>query len=146
MIFLGQKFREFRVCSFYIEKALITAKLILFFQSYDLKWFSLTIGEGEAKYKVLESEPKILDLEKIEDDFAYPIQRISNLDKYLGKCICSLSEYRLKKAPDLRLCVGVYFDCGDCGFSVTEDDDDGHLHLYDEYNDDLLLEADLVKI
>lgn len=142
MDFLGKEFSGFRVRSFYMSGDLVCACLVLFFKTSDSRWFSLTIGEGVALYHSEAVEPKLLDLCDINDEFAYPVREVNLLDRYLGECVFSVFEYRLKCASDI--CVGVYFNCGNCGFSVLEAE--SCLFMHDGKSMDLLREAVLVEV
>jgi len=79
---------------------------------------SLTISEGVSRFLKLDSDPELLELSEINDDFAYPIKSLSGLDKYLGLKILSVYEYRISDVEEG--CIGVYLNFGSCGLSVIE--------------------------
>lgn len=114
----GEFLLDFRSRSFFMGAELVCEFLVLFFKLSDSGWVSLTVGEGEAEFLVMNSEPLLVGRSEIEDDFAYPVQPLSGLSKYLGLKILSVFEYRVSGVDDD--CVGVYLDFGDCGLSVVE--------------------------
>ncbi len=57
-------------------------------------------------------------MSEINDEFAYPINSLSGLDKYLGLKVLSVYEYKISDIDEG--CVGVYLDFGGCGLSVIE--------------------------
>ena len=71
---VNEYFKDFRLRSFFIEKKLVCRMLVLFFQTSISGWLSLTIGEGVSKLSLESSEPELLDIDNINDDFAYPVQ------------------------------------------------------------------------
>ncbi|WP_212667733.1 hypothetical protein, partial [Pseudomonas aeruginosa] len=95
--------------------------LVLFLRFSRSGWVSLDIGEGVLRILSFGSEPKLLGLDEISDDFAYPIQSSNELDRYFGKDLLAVYKYLISDVEDG--CVGVYFDFGDCGFSVLESED-----------------------
>lgn len=112
---------DVRFRSFFMSGNLICEFLVLFFKLSGSEWVSLTISEGVSKFIKLDSEPELLELSEINDDFAYPVKPLSRLDKYFGLKILSVYEYRISDIGEG--CVGVYFDFGNCGISVIESDD-----------------------
>lgn len=112
---------DVRYRSFFMSGNLICEFLVLFFKLSDSEWVSLTISEGVLKFVRLDSEPELLELSEVNDDFAYPIKPLGGLDKYFGLKILSVYEYRINGIDEG--CVGVYLDFGSCGISVIESDD-----------------------
>jgi hypothetical protein len=94
--------------------------LVVFFKFSVSGWVSLTIDEGVAIFSTGISEPKLLSFNEMSEEFFYPVQMLDVLDFYAGKKIVGVYEYRIKGVEEG--CVGVYFDCGECGFSVLEND------------------------
>lgn len=115
---VNEYFINFRFRSFFIEREVICRFIVLFFETSKSGWASLTIDEGISTLTLESKEPLLLDLNDIDDDFAYPVQSSIELVGYIGKHIINIYEYRIKGIEDG--CVGVYFDCGDCGFSILE--------------------------
>ncbi|MET3456143.1 hypothetical protein ABIC88_002717 [Pseudomonas kilonensis] len=111
---------DVRLRSFFMSGNLICEFLVLFFKLSNSGWVSLTISEGVSKFIRLDSEPELLGLSEINDDFAYPVKPLSGLDKYLGLKVLSVYEYRIIDIDEG--CVGVYLDFGSCGLSVIESD------------------------
>ncbi|MGZ0703628.1 hypothetical protein [Pseudomonas piscis] len=112
---------DVRFRSFFMNGNLICEFLVLFFKLSDSGWMSLTIGEGESSFIKLDSEPELLGLSEINDEFAYPVNSLVWLSKYQGLEILSVYEYRLSDIDEG--CIGVYLDFGGCGISVIESDD-----------------------
>ncbi|MDU1575993.1 MAG: hypothetical protein E6868_22510 [Pantoea sp.] len=138
----NETFNNFRCRSFFIEKELICQILVLFFKTSSSGWMSLTIDEGVSKLSREPCEPSLLDIKKIDDEFAYPVQDVKDLTCYIGKKILNTYEYRINKIEEG--CIGVYFDCGDCGFSVLEVD--GCLSIIHGVSDDLQNDISLIKL
>lgn len=115
---IGERICEFRFRSFFMSKSLVCKMLVLFFRFSRSGWISLDIGEGMLRISSIGSEPELLELDEIFDDFAYPIQSSDELDRYFGKDLFAVYKYVIVNVEDG--CVGVYFDFGDCGFSVLE--------------------------
>ena len=124
---VNEFFKDVRFRSFFIENELVCRMLKLYFQVSSSGWVSLTIDEGILSWSVEDSEPTLLDIKDIDDAFAYPIETAVEFNKYIGKKITNISEYRLEGIEEG--CVGVYVECGDEGFSVVEKD--GCLFLFD---------------
>lgn len=112
---------EFRFRSFFISRSLVCEMLVLFFRFSETGWVSLDIGEGVLRILSVGSEPKLLGLDEISDDFAYPIRNSGELNKYFDKRLLAVYKYVVVSVEDG--CVGVYFDFGSCGFSVFESED-----------------------
>ena len=117
---INEYFKGFRFRSFFIENELVCRMLVLFFQVSSSGWVSLTIDEGILRLSVEDSEPMLLDIKDIDDEFAYPVETAVEFNNYLGKQITSIFEYRLEGIEEG--CVGVYIECGIEGFSVIEKD------------------------
>lgn len=141
MKMVGDSFCEARVRSFYIDDMLVCSCLVLFFRLKICQWMSLTVGEGVAELSFLESEPKLLSLTDIGDDFAYPISGCNFLDVYFGREVLGVFEYRVKAAADV--CIGVYFELEGGGVSVVEVDN--CLSVVDGKDAELLEYAQLVS-
>lgn len=118
---IGERICEFRFRSFFMSGSLVCKMLVLFFRFSRSGWVSLDIGEGVLRILSVGSEPELLGLDEISDDFAYPIQRSNELDRYFGKDLLAVYKYVISGVEDD--CVGVYFAFGDCGFSVLESED-----------------------
>ena len=112
---------DIRFRSFFMSRDLVCEFLVLFFRMSITGWVSLTISEGVSKFTVLNSEPGLLELSEISDDFAYPIRSLNGLDNFLGLEILAVYEYRIKNVDEG--CVGVYLDFGGYGLSVIESDE-----------------------
>lgn len=118
---IGERICEFRFRSFFMSGYLVCKMLVLFLRFSRSGWFSLDIGEGVLRILPVDSEPKLMRLDEISDDFAYPIQRSRELDRYFNKNLIAVYKYVIPGVEDG--CIGVYFDFGDCGFSVLESED-----------------------
>ena len=118
---IGDRICEFRFRSFFISRSLVCEMLVLFFRFSGAGWVSLDIGEGVLRILSVGSEPKLLGLDEISDDFAYPIRKTGELNKYFDKELLAVYKYGVMNVEDG--CVGVYFDFGNCGFSVFESED-----------------------
>ncbi|MDF5922522.1 hypothetical protein P4133_34615 [Pseudomonas aeruginosa] len=81
--------------------------LVLFLRFSRSGWVSLDIVVAVKDF-VFGSEPKLLGLDEISDDFAYPIQSSNELDRYFGKDLLAVYKYLFSDVEDG--CVGVYFD------------------------------------
>lgn len=138
----NETFDNFRCRSFLIENELVCQIIVLFFKASSSGWTSLTIGEGISKFSQEPCEPSLLDITEIDDEFAYPVQEAEELAGYIGKNISNIYEYRINKIEEGS--VGIYFDCGDCGFSVLEVD--GCLSIIHGVSDDLQYDISLVKL
>ena len=124
---INEFFRGFRFRSFFIKDELVCRILVLFFQLSASGWVSLSIDEGTLTWTLEKTEPALLDVKDIEDEFAYPIQTAIQLSGYVGKKITDIYEYKLEGIEEGN--IGVYFACGNEGFSVLEND--GCLFLFD---------------
>lgn len=134
---INEFLRDIRFRSFFMSGDLVCEVLVLFIEVSISGWVSLTVSEGVSRFSVLNSEPELLGLSEIKDDFAYPIKSLSGLDRFLGMKILATYEYRINSIDEG--CVGVYLDFGGCGFSVIESDNclsvvEGVI----EYSDDLI--------
>ncbi|MCU9947240.1 hypothetical protein [Pseudomonas sp. PDM13] len=118
---INEVLRDVRFRSFFMSGNLVCEFLVLFFKLSDSGWVSLTISEGVSNFLMLGSDPELVGLCEIDDEFAYPINSLAGLDKYLGSKILTVYEYRISDADEG--CVGVYLDFGDSGLSVIESDD-----------------------
>ncbi|WP_226067784.1 hypothetical protein [Dickeya zeae] len=123
---VNEYIKEFRKRSFFIESELICNMLVVFFEASSSGWISLSINEGVSRVSLEDSEPFLLDISDIDDDFAYPVEVADELSDYVGKEIVGIYEYRIENIE--TGCIGFYFDCGDVGFSLLEDD--GCLSIY----------------
>lgn len=139
---INESFEKFRFRSFFIEKELICHFLVLFFETSSSSWFSLSINEGISKLSPEASEPRLLHINEIDDDFAYPIQDAIELKRYIEKKIEKIYAYRIDGVSEG--CIGLFFDCGDCGFSVLEND--GCLSITDGIHTDFQDNVSLVKM
>lgn len=119
-MYLDDEFCEFRARSFYIEREKICDVLVLFFKLHLQGWVSLSIGEGVAIFSHGLREAEYQIVESLDDEFAYPVSVVNSLRKYLDKKISGIYEYRIEGVKEG--CLGIYFDCGDCGLSVLEYD------------------------
>ncbi len=115
---INEVLHDVRFRSFFMTGNLVCKFLVLFFRFSNSGWVSLTISEGVSRFLKLDSEPELLELSEINDEFAYPIRSLSGLDKYLGLKILSVCEYRISDVDEG--CVGVYLNFGSCGLSVIE--------------------------
>ncbi|MGE4969210.1 hypothetical protein [Yersinia enterocolitica] len=142
MDIIGHSIDEFRARLFYIDKSLVSPCIVLFIKIDEGRWYSLTIDDGECIFLLEKSEPKIISLQEIIDSFAYPIQKIDILDKYEGKMLKNVMEYRLTKKNDL--CIGIYLQFDSGGLSIIEND--GVLSFYDAICDEILNDSQLVNL
>lgn len=117
---VGKTFCDFRKRSFYIDRQLMCSCLVLFFNLKGYGWVSLSIGEGATDWNQLKGEPEFLSLDKVKDEFAYPISGVEQLEKYRGEKVLAVAEYRLNESADF--CIGVYFKCENNSFSIIEED------------------------
>lgn len=115
---INEVLHDVRFRSFFMTENLVCECLVLFFNVSNSGWVSLTISEGVSRFLKLDSDPELLELSEINDDFAYPIKSLSGLDKYLGLKILSVYEYRISDVEEG--CIGVYLNFGSCGLSVIE--------------------------
>lgn len=117
---LNGKFCEFRARSFYMEGELVSEVLLFFFKLSTSGWNSLSIGEGVAiiSCNVPQCEAQLAGV--VNGHVDYPIVPLAELNMFVGKEIRRVFEYRI---PGIAGCIGVYFDCGGCGFSVVEIND-----------------------
>ncbi|AIS15694.1 hypothetical protein JM49_29610 [Pseudomonas chlororaphis subsp. aurantiaca] len=118
---INEILRDIRFRSFFMSGDLVCEFLVLFFKMSIAGWVSLTVSEGVSKFTVLNSEPGLLELSEISDDFAYPIRSLNGLDKYLGVEVLAVYEYRIKNVDEG--CVGIYLDFGGYGLSIIESDE-----------------------
>lgn len=117
-MFLNEKFNEFRARSFYLNGIPVCEVLVLFFKFEKSRWCSLNIGEGVAIFTSDEPESEVELNLSLGGDVDYPVMRMPVLNDFVGKKIHRIFEYRIEGLDEG--CVGVYFDCGVCGFSVVE--------------------------
>jgi len=117
-VLINEVLHDVRFRSFFMTENLVCECLVLFFNVSNSGWVSLTISEGVSRFLKLDSDPELLELSEINDDFAYPIKSLSGLDKYLGLKILSVYEYRISDVEEG--CIGVYLNFGSCGLSVIE--------------------------
>lgn len=82
---IGEKIFEFRFRSFFMSGSLVCKMLVLFLRFSRSGWVSLDIGEGVLRILSFGSEPKLLGLDEISDDFAYPIQSSNELIDILAR-------------------------------------------------------------
>lgn len=113
--------RDVRFRSFFMSGDLVCEFLVLFFRMSVAGWVSLTVSDGVSKFTILDSEPALLELSEISDDFAYPVKSLNGLDKFLGLEILAVYEYRIKNVEEG--CVGVYLDFSGGGLSIIESDE-----------------------
>lgn len=118
---INELLRDVRFRSFFMSGDLVCEFLVLFFKMSISGWVSLTISEGVSRFAVLDSDPELLELSEINDEFAYPIKSLNGLDKFFGLKVKAVYEYRMNGVEEG--CVGVYLDFGGCGISVTESDE-----------------------
>ncbi|PVZ84741.1 hypothetical protein C9426_22395 [Serratia sp. S1B] len=141
MDIIGHRIDEFRARAFYIDNSLISCCIVLFIKIDDGRWYSLTIDDGEYSFLLEKSEHKIISLQEITDSFAYPIQKIDILDKYEGKVLKNVMEYRL---INNNLCIGIYLQFDSGGLSIIESD--GALSFYDAISDEIINYTQLVNL
>lgn len=136
---INEYVKDFRGRSFYMENELICGMIMFFFQTSLSGWVSLSINEGEAIFTQEKSEPLLLALGEINDEFAYPMETIFQLSNYIGKKIVNIYEYKIKNVENG--CVGTYFECDVGGFSILEEN--GCLSivngLYDGFKEEVFL-------
>lgn len=110
-----------RFRSFFMNGKLICKYLVLFLKTSTSGWISITISEGVSTFKELRSEPSLISLQEIDDDFSYPISPLKSLVDFFGMQISSIYEYRINGVDEG--CIGVYFDFGSSSFSIIDADD-----------------------
>lgn len=118
---VNEVLNDFRFRSFFMNGDLVCEFLVLFFNLSSTGWVSLTISEGVSSFVMLSSEPELLGLSEINDDFAYPVKSLNGLKRFFGLKILTVYEYRMSGVGDG--CVGVYLEFDGCGISVLESDD-----------------------
>ncbi|MGY2442402.1 hypothetical protein [Pseudomonas sp. SDO52101_S400] len=104
-----------------MEGELVSEMLLFFFKLSTSGWNSLSIGEGVAivSCNVPECEAQLAGV--VDGHIDYPVVSLSELDMFIGKEIRRIFEYQI---PGIEAgCIGLYFDCGGCGFSVAEIND-----------------------
>ena len=118
---INEILNDFRFRSFFINGDLVCEFLVLFINLSHIGWVSLTISEGVSSFVPLNSEPELLELSEINDDFAYPVKALNGLKRFFGLRVLAVYEYRVSGVDDG--CVGVYLEFDGCGLSVLESDD-----------------------
>ncbi len=119
---INKKLLSFRRRSFYIDGLLICKNIVIFFQTNECCWFSLTIGDGDIFFLEEKNEPILESLSTIQDSFAYPIENLSNLEFAKEKVVEEIYVYRLYEDP--AFIFGIYFKLNTGGFSIIESDGD----------------------
>jgi len=118
---INEVLHEIRFRSFFMAREMVCEFLAIFFKVSTVGWVSLTVSEGISKFEMLKSEPELIDLSKINDEFAYPISSLKGVDKYLGLKVSAVYEYRIRDVKEG--CIGVYLEFGSCGISFIEADE-----------------------
>ncbi|BCQ34247.1 hypothetical protein ERHA54_16800 [Erwinia rhapontici] len=139
---IGNKLCDFRMRDFFIKKELISRNIVLFFGNETGCWISLSIGEGVVHFSMEKVEPKCQSLNEISDSYAYPVKEVKELEKYKGRIVKDIHEYRLKNNPDF--CVGVYVELDVGGFGVIEDNGSLSFLKYSEHS--VILPCDLFMV
>ncbi|MCY1344687.1 Invasion associated locus B (IalB) protein [compost metagenome] len=141
MVLLGKTIQEFRSRSFFMDGQRQCDCSVLYLKTEDGSWFSFTIGEGYSRIVEEKEEPFIINLDSIDDDFAYPVQNVSFLEEYVGNTIVAINELKLKDRENIV--VGLYVELGINGFTLYEDND--CLFLEKGLSTSLLETCDLIK-
>lgn len=122
----GKSLKEIRVMSFYLNLKQVSEIIVLYIRIDGGIWIKFTTSDGHNTIELMSKEPKVVLLEEIEDEFAYPIKAINS--KYINKSIKEIKEYIYKNQYDEL--NGFYIGFSDeTGFSIIEKDDS--LLLYD---------------
>lgn len=117
---IGKSIQEIRAMSFYINCKQVCEIIVLYIRIDDDKWIKITTSDGHNVIELLANEPKEVQLDEIEDEFAYPIKSINTC--YINKHIKELKEYIYKNQSDEL--NGFYLEFTDgSGFSIIEKDD-----------------------
>lgn len=112
--------------SYYINKQQIAEIIVLYIRLDGGNWIKITTSDGSNIIEKLDEEPKVIYLEDIKDDFAYPIKKIET--KYIGGKIECIRNYIYNNDP-FEL-IGFYFQFNNgFGFSLIEEN--GCLRLFD---------------
>lgn len=75
---------------------MICNAIVFYIKTDANQWYELITCDGINSIHLLESEPVLLNLNEIKDDFAYPIEVMQN--KYINKKIIDIQEYVSLKA------------------------------------------------
>ena len=68
--------REARAMSFYIDRRLICKIIVLYLKFDHGVWAALTTSDGKNVFELMDGEPRLLGLDEIEDECAYPVRSI----------------------------------------------------------------------
>lgn len=117
---IGKTITEFRGRSFYIERRLVCNCLVIFIGMRENIWFSVTVSEGLVQI-TKQDEPAIEGLDDILDEYAYPIFVLKDFERYFGKTISALYNYKMNEKIDIS--IGLYVECEDIGFTIWDEND-----------------------
>lgn len=117
---IGRTIKEMRVMTFYLNRESICGLISLYIKVDTGFWYRFTTCDGENIIELLQDEPLEINLEEIEDEFAYPIQKIDS--HWIDNKIEDVKSYIYRNFDDEL--NGFYFrlDTND-GFSLFEKDD-----------------------
>lgn len=118
LIMLNTSFLKCRYRSFLMDGELISKYIKIYFKSHN-HWISLTINDGYSEFKIEIDEPELNTKQEHDNNFSYPLYICHELEKFLGRNILKIYEYRIIGILDGA--IGIYFDYGDKGFSIIED-------------------------
>lgn len=137
---VGYKLLNFKRRSFYIDHSLICKNAVIFFQIEDLRWFSLSIGEGCINLIEEPSAPECQSLDEIQDSFAYPVENLVEMEFAKNSFLDEIYEYRLLDNPEYSFGLCLKLNIGEISF--IEDNGDVSISLG---KSDELLEFSFLK-
>lgn len=120
---LNKTITQTRFSSFYMELELICNFLCLFIELDNIQWFSITISDGVLSIKKCK-EPRLITLDEIKDDFAYPIYEFDST--ILNKIIKSINAFYYLNQEDE--CYSIAIELSDSKQIILLDKDD-NLHF-----------------
>lgn len=118
----GTLIEEIRVQSFFLNRQMVSDLNVLFIKTHRGDWLSLSAEDGVNNLVILSQEPFICALDKIDDEFAYPVQNLET--DYTGRRITGIKEY-LYSGKTCDVFRGFFISLEQHpGFSLYETDDE----------------------
>jgi len=114
---IGRTITEIRVMSFFISRKLICDTIALYIKTDTGLWYKLFTSDGFNFIESQQAGPIEITLDEIDDDFAYPVNKINIL--YSKGKIESINKYMYKNYPDELNGFYIKLDKG-AGFSLFE--------------------------